>query len=257
MKRFFVALALLVTAAVSTATAGPIMFVHDSSGNLGRVDVATGTTSLIGNMGAVMTDIAFDPTGNLYGITFTGLYSINALTGASAFIGGLGLNGANALVFSSTGTLYAAANNNGNLYTVNTGTGAASFAQSTGFASGGDLAFNGGNLYLASTTNSLVRITLGGPSTLVGAFGVGSVFGLATGDNGTMYGVAGTTVYTIDTTTGAATNGVSFAGQGLGLAFGQSFYTEAGAPDPVPEPGTMLLVGGGLAAMLRKRRRQR
>jgi outer membrane protein assembly factor BamB len=235
------------------------MFVHDSAGNLGKVDVTTGATTVIGNMGHVMTDIAFDPSGNLYGITFNQFYAINASTAGSTFIGNLGLSAANALVFAADGTLYAASNNTSALYTVNTSNGAASFLQSTGHSSGGDLAFNGGNLYLANGLSQLVRITLGGPSQLIGNFGVSAMFGLATGDNGTLYGVANTTVYTIDTGTGAATNGVSFAGQGLGQAYGQSFYTESGAPDPdpVPEPGTMLLVGGGLAAMLRKRRKNR
>ena len=44
----------------------------------------------------------------------------------------------------------------------------------------------------------------------------------------------------MNTTTGAATNPVSFAAQGLGRAFGQSFRTEAGAQ--VPEPATLLLL---------------
>lgn len=72
------------------------------------------------------------------------------------------------------------------------------------------------------------------------------MFGLATGDDGTLYGVAGTNVYTINTTTGAATNPVSFAGQGLGQAFGQSFFTEAGA---VPEPGALALISIALACI--------
>jgi hypothetical protein len=254
MKRVFLSLALLLSVAVSAATAGPIMFVHDSAGNLGKVDVATGSTTVVGNMGYQMTDIAFDPSGNLYGITFGQLFTINATTAASAFVGNLGLNGANALVFAGDGTLYAASNNTTSLYTVNTGTGAASSLQSIGYASGGDLAFNAGNFYLATNGNQLVKINLGGASQLIGSFGVANVYGLATGDDGKLYGVAGTTVYSINTATGAATNGVSYADQGLGTAYGQSFYTESGAPDPVPEPGTLLLVGGGLAALIRKRR---
>jgi len=86
---------------------------------------------------------------------------------------------------------------------------------------------------------------------VVGPFGVSSVFGLATGDDGVLYAVAGTQVFTVNTATGAATNPVNFAGQGLASANGQSFFTEAGAPSPssVPEPTTLFLLGSTLSGM--------
>lgn len=227
----------------SAVTAAPIMHVHDSSGNLGTVDVVTGTVSLIGNMGTVMTDIAFDPSGNLYGITFNSLYSINPGTAAATFIGNHGVPGGNALVFATDGTLYAAGFAGNNLYTINPANGATTNLGSMGFASGGDLAFNAGNFYLANNASQLVRIDLTNlaATALVGSFGVANVFGLATGDNGVLYAVAGTTIYTVNTATGAATNPVSFASQGLVQAFGQSFRTEAGGGQ-VPEPTTLALL---------------
>jgi len=93
----------------------------------------------------------------------------------------------------------------------------------------------------------------------VGPFGVSGVFGLATGDNGVLYAVAGTNVYTVNTTTGAATNPVDFGGHGLFTANGQSFFTEAGAPvpTPVPEPATLLLIGGGGIGLMFRRLRSR
>ena len=69
------------------ADAVPIMHVHDSSGNLGTVDAQTGDVNLIGNMGVVLADIAFDPLGNLFGIDSFYLYSINPLTAATSLIG--------------------------------------------------------------------------------------------------------------------------------------------------------------------------
>ena len=233
----------------SIASAAPLMYVDDSSGGLATVDVATGDVNFIGAMGAVMTDIAFSPTGNLYGVTFSGLYSINPTTAATTFIGNLGISGANALVFSSSGTLYAASNTTNSLYTINTATGLASNLGNIGHASGGDLAFHNGNFYLASANNQLVRIDLSNlaNTTAIGSFGVSGVYGLASGDNNVLYGVAGTSVYTVDTATGLATNPISFAGQGLGTAYGQSFFAEA-TPE-VPIPAAAWLFGSGLFAM--------
>jgi hypothetical protein len=81
----------------------------------------------------------------------------------------------------------------------------------------------------------------------VGNIGVANVFGLATPDNVTLYGVAGTNVYTIDPTTGAGVLDASYAGQGLTTANGESFITEATGPSPTPEPSTLLSLAAGLS----------
>jgi PEP-CTERM motif-containing protein len=239
----------------------PVMHVDDSAGNLGKVDVATGAVSVIGNMGVIMTDIAFNPAGQLFGLSFAGFYSINPTTAAATLIGNHSIPGGNALVFAADGTLYAAGSLQ-SLFTINPATGAGTSLGSIPASSGGDLAFNGGELFLATSANQLLHIDLANlaASAFVGPFGVSGVFGLATGDNGVLYAVAGTNVYTVNTTTGAATNPVDFGGHGLFSANGQSFFTEAGAPvpTPVPEPATLLLLGStltgiGLAAWRRRR----
>jgi hypothetical protein len=239
--KLIAALVLAISLCVTSAHANPILWVDDSNGEIGKVDVATGLVTLVGNAGVVLTDIGFDPSGNLFGVSFNSFYSINKTTGAATAIGGLGNGDMNALVFSTSGTAYAMGFASDNLYTVNTGTGAASsIGNVSGFASGGDLAFHDGTLYLASTTNELVQVNLGPVSgTGIGPFGVPNVFGLANGDNNVLYAVAGTSVYSVDPGTGAATFVVDWSGQGLGSANGEAFFLEAVV---VPEPAGLPLV---------------
>jgi hypothetical protein len=99
------------------------------------------------------------------------------------------------------------------LYTIHTSTGAANApGHVSGYASPGDLAFHDGTLYLASTSNDLVDVDLSPVSgSKIGPFGVSNVYGLANGDDNVLFAVVGTSVYSVNPTTGAATFGDSLS----------------------------------------------
>ena len=257
-KSGVLAVALLVVACgAETSRAGQILWIDDAFGNIGTVDVSTGASTVIGNSGVSLTDIAFAPNGDLYGVTFTSLYKINTHTGLATLVGNLGdvVNaGANALVFAPNGTLYAASALSPDLFTVNPATGAATAVPGTlSVGSAGDLAFNGGKLFLTARTNDLIRVdNLPGPvsGSIVGPLGFTDVLALATGDDGVLYGVEGTQILQVNTTTGHATLLINYFGNALAGANGATVLPAALS---VPEPGSLVmgcisvLVGLGVA----------
>lgn len=226
--------------------AAPVLWTGDSGGSLATVDVATGVVNVVGNMGHVMTDIAFDPSGNLWGITFTDLYTIDKTTGASSHVGSLGTS-LNSLVFSASGTLYSA---NNSLYSIDTTTGAANLIGNGGssYASSGDLAFVGGQLHLsAGGGDNLVSLdTTTGFGTTIGSIGYSSVYGLASPDGSNLYGLSGFDVLSIDPLTGAGSLMLNYAGQGVNVAYGSAFLEEA---SEVPVPAAAWLFGSALLSL--------
>jgi hypothetical protein len=237
----------------SSCYAGPVLWIADGNGKLGTVDVGTQAVNVIGSMGVTMFDIAFSPTGTLYGVSGTGnLYSIDPTTAVPTLIGSLGGPDVNSLVSSSAGVLYGA---NSDLYTINTTTGAETEVGPIGYSSGGDLAFVDGTLYLSTGSNDLVSLnTTTGQGTLVGAMGYPNIYGIASPDNINLYaagGSAGTDIYSVDVSNGAATLLFDYGGAGLGVAYGMSFYSESGnsgsgPTGSVPEPSTIVLSCAGM-----------
>ncbi|RYY06752.1 MAG: PEP-CTERM sorting domain-containing protein [Alphaproteobacteria bacterium] len=256
-------LATLILVDSANATPSRPLYIDDDFGQIGLVDLGTRTVTVLGQSGVLFTDIAFNTAGDLYGTSFTSLYSINKTTGAATLVGDYGVTGAsgiNGLVGYGTGLLATSFTTN-NVYAIDT----APFAittltgTSTG-ASAGDLAFavTGGTLYGTLIDGNLAQLAISGSTvtaTTVGNTGNGTVYGLATGDDGITYAVSGTQIYTVDLSTAVLTPLFDYAGQGLSNAYGTAFFGEA--PVPTPEPATLALLGTGLLGLLGLRRANR
>ena len=232
-----VAIALVAVGNIGVARANTILWISDSSGNIGEVDVAAksvvaGSVHSTG-LGSNLTDIAF--VGNsLFGTTFYGLYSINPTTGAATSLGSYTVGGQNmnALVGYTSGLLgpsyptsglLSAAYGTKNIYNVNSSNVSGTTIFSTPILpmySSGDLAFHGTTLYESAETadgqpNHLINVTTGKD---LGTFHITTVtsvmikgalkttttteyfpkiYGLAD-DGTTMYAVNGTKVYSVD-----------------------------------------------------------
>ncbi len=253
--------------ASTTVLADPVLWVSDSGGQLAKIDVLTGATTLVGNTGRQMFDIAFNASGQLFGIDGTSLYSINSSTASAMLIGSTGSSSnINSLVFGSDGSLYGASNG---LYKLNTITGAGSQIGanfSGGTNSSGDLAFVAGQLYLSTSFQSFDRLTKlntsTGVNTDVGSIGFASVFGMASPNGADLYGFSENKVLTINVATGAGTLLSTASGVSLGSVYGSAFFSEAPPLIPpvpaIPEPSTYALLIAGLIGVgfVAKRKQQ-
>jgi len=228
-----------------------VFMVGDENGVLWRVNPVSGAAEPVGDMGVVMTDIAFAPSGDLYGISYTDLYRINPATAAVIeHVGPIAIGGqANALEFDRSGTLYVASIQSwsqGQLGTIDLATRQTTVLGSIGYPSDGDLAAApDGTLLMSSciigglipqcTNDRLVRIdptaTTGRLATPIGLTGFTYTHGMDfVGDRLIGTTLAGKLI-SIDTATGAA---ALIANTNPTVrAYGAS-YTEFPAPPPQP-----------------------
>ncbi len=105
-------------------------------------------------------DISFDPHGNLYGVSSSGnLFQIDTLTGQTTFLHKFNGQSFNSLTIGADGTIYTTGNA-GNLWSYSLNTGIAVFIGNYGFSATGDLTFYHGELYVAVTSDRIVKINL-------------------------------------------------------------------------------------------------
>jgi len=182
--------------------------------------------------GDQITDLAVTPNGNVYGISYDTLYSINKTTGRATLVAGLTGGANNGMTFISRGDLLAA-DTAGAVKQINPMTGAVTPRGSFGsnLSSSGDLvAVANGTMYGVSSTtagggsasgnNVLIRVDQNtGVATVVGPIGYGDVWGLAYVNAKVIGFTTAGQIIQIDPATGAgtllATRPVVFWGAGM------------------------------------------
>ena len=227
------------------------LFIHDSSNMLATIDVETGEAEVIGDMGERITDIAFAPNGDLYGVSSDMFWKIDRTDASLTLIGEHGVPNANALEFSTAGTLYAAGFSSQSLFTIDPETGQSTDVGTTGFESSGDLAFHRGQLYLSAVDGQFVSIDLddNAAGTLINEFESTEVFGLESVD-GKLFGIDGNTLFEIAPRTGEVVAELEFSAEGFAQTFGASFIRTSDVTVETIESGgrTIVEVTGGRAA---------
>lgn len=178
------------------------IYIADSNKVLWRVTTDGKQLQRVGSEGTLLTDIAFDTNGNMYGVGFTDFYRVNPETGAATLIGSNGLKEANALIFDKAGEAFTATFDSTGLYSINIKTGKATLIGSNGrWDSAGALTFYNGALVLSGKGKSADSLVWLDPQNAkiqkTVALAVNDLFGLASTATNVLYGFANTDFYAI------------------------------------------------------------
>lgn len=207
-------------------SAGSRLLAHDTSGKLYIVDPDTGAADVLRSVNTDLYDIAFSPTGRLYGLSSDGdLYELSLASSEARAIGTLGMSSnCNALLFDEAGVLWTACGDI--LATVDAATGQATVVSDLdGYDSAGDLVLAlDGQLLLTTTQGSLIGIDRTSFAVSVRAqLGAADVYGLERLDDGRLVGLTGNNhILLINEATGQVSAGpaISSVCGGLGATGG-------------------------------------
>lgn len=137
------------------------VLVNESNGNLVEVDIASCTNTVLANIGS-FTDLASHPDGNLYAINTSGqIYRIQG--GSVVQVASFAGNQYYALTAAFDGTIYGASAA-GDLISYHPESGEKVKYLNMGLGASGDLTFYDGDLYMATTNNTIHKIVPEDPS---------------------------------------------------------------------------------------------
>ena len=138
-------------------------FANNSDGNLISLDINGCTTSTVIGIGSY-TDIATHPDGNLYAVKSNGqLFRINTFSGNANLVSSFPGSGYYALTADSNGDVYGASGS-GALASYNPSSNTSSSYPNMGYGASGDLTFYQGDMYMAATNNTMVKIDKNNPN---------------------------------------------------------------------------------------------
>jgi len=162
-KILYTAYFLLLCTICTTTIQAQTFLANDSNGNLIGIDINGCATNVLIGIGSY-TDIANHPNGFLYAVKSNGqLYQINSTTGNSNLISSFSGSGYYALTADADGTIFAASGS-GALASYSPVSNQSITYSNMGFGASGDLTFYQGDMYMASTDNTMVRIDPNNPS---------------------------------------------------------------------------------------------
>ncbi|MGB0660544.1 MAG: hypothetical protein ACPGNV_10220 [Mangrovicoccus sp.] len=199
MRPFLRLLSLCLPLLATPAWAEQIFFA-DQNGRLGYNDNASGEMIMVGQMPQAMTDIAFTPDGEFYGITADAIYRINPETAETQLIGEHGIPNADGLTAGPKGRLFAVSSSEEWLYRLDTQDGYSEEIESFEIRSGGGLMWTMAGFLLADENADIVHMSPvhDMPSTYYGEeTGLSKIDALEMTEFGIL-GAVGTVIYKID-----------------------------------------------------------
>ena len=178
----------------------------DNAGRVFRTDLADGATVRLADYALTFTDIAVTPKGDVFAVTYSGLYELDLERETYTYLRGLG-GSANGLASDANGNLYVSYNSYGSDIDVLSSTTYAlkkTIGIPDGNPSAGDVHVEGRTLYYSTTSNELLTVNLKtGRVTDEVYHGISSLYGLQYED-GELFGLAGNDVYVIEPRSGRA-----------------------------------------------------